>query len=174
MKRTSKAPKEATMQIETIRFGTIEIDETKLITFSDGIPGLEENQSYALLQFEESYPIIWLQSIKDGGICLPVLDTFAVLADYVFDIDDEDVRELRLHGPEELHIVSVLVIPDDIQHMTVNLAAPIIINTATGKAKQILLSGSDYNVRAPVFQDICKMIMREEGVADAGTVKEAE
>jgi len=161
------------MQIETIRFGWVDVDETKLITFSEGIPGLEEYKKYALLQFEESYPIIWLQSVDERGICLPVLDTFAVLSGYVFDIDDGDVKDLQLNGPEDLHVVSVLVIPDDVQRMTVNLAAPIIINTVSGKAKQIMLTGSDYNVRAPVFQDIYRMIMREEGDADAGTVKEA-
>jgi len=162
------------MQIETIRFGAVDVDETKLISFDEGVPGLEEYQKYALLQFEESYPIIWLQSIDEGGICLPVLDTFAVLSGYVFDIDDEDVKSLQLSGPEDLHVVSVLVIPEEIQQMTINLAAPIIINTVSGKAKQIILPGSEYNVRAPVFADICRMIMREEGDADAGTVKEAE
>ena len=161
------------MLIETIRFGPVEIDESKLIVFCDDIPGLEEYRRYALLQFEESYPIIWLQSVDEGGICLPVLDTYAVLGGYVFDIDDGDVRELGLNGPEELHVVNVLVIPDDIQHMTVNLAAPIIINTVSGKAKQIILSGNDYNVRAPIFQDIYRMIVREEGAADAGAVEEA-
>ena len=162
------------MQIDTIRFGTIEIDEKKILIFDSGIPGLEEYHRYSLLQFEDSYPIIWLQSVDDGGICLPVLDTFSVLSWYVFDIDDEDVKTLELSGPEDLHVVSVLVIPDDIQQMTANLAAPIIINTVTGKAKQILLNGGDYNIRAPIFPDICAMVVREEGKADAGSVKEAE
>ena len=162
------------MQIETIRFGQVEIDESKLIMFDEGIPGLEEYRQYALLQFEESYPIIWLQSVEEGGVCLPVLDTYAVLTGYVFDIEDDDVKMLELSGPEDLHVVSVLVIPDEIQQMTVNLAAPIIINTVTGKAKQIMISGSDYNVRSPVFQEICKVIVREEGDADAGSVKKAE
>jgi len=162
------------MQIETVRFGSVEVDEAKLVTFNEGIPGLEEYSRYALLQFEESYPIIWLQSVEEGGICLPVLDTFAVLTGYVFDIADEDVKELELKGPEELHVVSVVVIPEEVQGMTANLAAPIIINTVSGKAKQIILTGSDYNVRAPVFAEICKAINREEGDADAGTVTEAE
>jgi len=162
------------MQIDTIRFGLIDIDESKLIRFDEGIPGLEEYHEYSLMQFEESYPIIWLQSVEDGGVCLPVLDTFAVIPEYVFDIDDSDVKELQLEGPEVLHVISVLVIPDDIRQMTVNLAAPIIVNTATGKAKQIILMGGDYNVRAPVFPDVCKMVMREEGDAGAGSVKEAE
>ena len=162
------------MQIETVRFGLVEIDETKLISFNEGIPGLEEYNSYALLQFEESYPIIWLQSVQEGGVCLPVLDTFAVLTEYVFDIADEDVKDLELKGPEDLHVVSVVVIPEEIQSMTANLAAPIIINTVSGKAKQIMLTKSDYNVRAPIFADICKSINKEGGDADAGTVTEAE
>ena len=158
------------MQIETIRFGTVDVDDSKLLLFDSGIPGLEEFRRFALLQFAESYPIIWLQSIDDGGICLPVMDTFAVLSGYVFDMDDKDVRDLELKGPEELYVVTVLVIPEDIQGMTANLAAPIVINTATGKAKQIMLGGGDYNIRAPIFPDICKMVMREEGEADAGSV----
>ena len=158
------------MQINTVRFGMVEVDEAKLIAFDEGVPGLDEYKKYALLQFEESYPIVWMQSIDEGGICLPVLDTFAVLDSYVFDIDDMDVKNLGLSGPEDLHVVNVLVIPDNIQSMTANLAAPIIINTVSGKAKQIVLSGSDYNVRTPIFNDLCKVVAREEGDADVGAV----
>ena len=162
------------MQVDTLRFGMVDVDEKKLIVFGDGIPGLEQYRKYALLQFEDSYPIVWLQSMEDTGICLPVLDTFKVLPDYIFDIDETDVKALEINSPDDLHIVSVVVIPEDIQGMTVNLAAPIIINTITGKARQIVLSGSEYNVRAPVFQEICNAVAREEGDADAGSVKETQ
>jgi len=158
------------MQVDTLRFGTVEVDEDKIIEFGDGIPGLEQYRKYALLQFEESYPIVWLQSLDDTGICLPVLDTFKVLPDYVFDIDETDVNKLELTSPDELHVVSVVVIPEDIQGMTVNLAAPIIINIKTGSAMQIVLSGSEYNVRAPVFQHICNLVAGEEGADDASSV----
>jgi len=158
------------MQVDTLRFGTVEVDEGKILDFGSGIPGLEQYRKYALLQFEESYPIVWLQSMDDSGVCLPVMDTFAVLPDYVFDIDDSDVKELELTSPDDLHVVSVVVIPEDIQGMTVNLAAPIIINTTSGSAKQVVLSGTEYNVRAPVFQQICNAVAREEGADDAGSV----
>ena len=162
------------MQVETLRFGMVEVDEKKIIEFDDGIPGLEQYNKYAILQFEESYPIVWLQSMDDSGICLPVLDTFVVLPDYVFDIDEADVKKLELTSPDELHVVSVVVIPEDIQGMTVNLAAPIIINTFSGRAMQIVLSGSEYNVRAPVFQHICSLVAGEEGADDASSVQKAE
>ena len=40
------------MQMDTVRFGSVEVDENKLIIFADGIPGLEEYKKYSLLQFE--------------------------------------------------------------------------------------------------------------------------
>jgi len=158
------------MQLDTLRFGLVKVDPEKTINFADGIPGLEQFKKYTLLQFEESYPIVWLQSLDDTAICLPVLDTFTVLPDYVFDIDETDVSELELKSPEQLHVVSVVVIPEDVQGMTVNLAAPIIINTLTGQARQIVLNGSEYNVRAPVFQQICKLVAGEEGDNNVSSV----
>jgi len=158
------------MQIDTIRFGQVDIDESKIIHFYEGLPGLEEYTKFAILKFEESNPIFWLQSVQDQEVCLPVIDSFLTVPDYTFDLSDEDVKELMLEGPEDLHIISILVIPSNIEQMTANLAAPVIINTRLGKAKQIILSGGEYNVRFPIFSEICRLIKEEE--ANAGTVKE--
>lgn len=160
------------MLIDTIRFGQIEIDKTKIINFNEGLPGLEEYKSFAILQFEGSYPIIWLQSTEDSNVCLPVIDSFLALPDYSFDISDEDVKLLSLSGPEDLKIISVLVIPESIDQMTMNLAAPIIINTKNGNARQVILNNGEFNVRVPIFQEIMRLIKEDE--ADAGAVKETK
>ncbi len=158
------------MQIDTVRFGQVEVDEKKIITFRDGLPGLEEYKQFATLRFEDGNPILWLQCVTAPDICLPVLDSFATVPDYAFNISDADVEELEINGPEDLHVMSVIVIPDDIQQMTMNLAAPLIINTRLGIAKQIILGGGDYIVRFPIFAYVCRMI--KEGDADAGSVQE--
>jgi len=162
------------MQIETLRFGPVEVNEETLITFNEGIPGLEQYKKYARLLIEESYPILWLQSMEDSGICLPIIETFNIIPDYVFDIEDADVKALEIKNRDDLQVLSVVVIPEDIQGMTVNLAAPIIINTNTWNARQIVLSGSEYNVRAPAFPYIYELISREEGADDAGSVEETQ
>jgi flagellar assembly factor FliW len=156
------------MLIDTARFGKVEIDESKIIYFSDGIPGLEEYKRFAILQFDGSYPIIWLQSTEDKSICLPVIDSFLVLPDYSFDISDEDVQRLSLNGPEDLKIISVLVIPENIERMTMNLAAPIVINIKNNLAMQVILNNGEYNVRFPIFQEVMRLV--KEDNADAGTV----
>lgn len=158
------------MQIPTIRFGTVDIDEKKTVLFNDGLPGLDEYKQFVIIQAAESYPIVWMQSTEDPGICLPVIDSFLAVPEYTFNIADTDVDGLGVDGPEDLHVLSVVVIPDNIEGMTINLAAPIIINLETGQAKQILLSGGDYNVRYPVFNEIYRLIKEEN--ADAGSVKE--
>jgi len=159
------------MQIDTLRFGQLTVDENKLLLFKDGLPGLEDCHEFAILQFEESNPLHWLQSTHRSEICLPIINSFAIYPNYAFDISDEDVTELGFKGPEDVYIVSVVVIPEqDIKQMTANLAAPIVINHRSGAAKQIIISSGEYNVRFPVFQAICNLI--KEGEANAGAVSQ--
>lgn len=160
------------MKLDTIRFGEVEIDPHKILEFKDGIPGMEEERRFAILQFEESNPIYWLQSVESKEICMPVIDSFHAIPSYAFDLGDEDVKELGLLSAEDVHVLSILVIPDNIEQMTANLAAPIVINTRTGQARQIILSGGDYNVRFPVFEAICRVI--REGDADVSSVAEGK
>ncbi|MDR2358027.1 MAG: flagellar assembly protein FliW [Oscillospiraceae bacterium] len=160
------------MTIDTLRFGPVEVDEARVLIFKSGLPGLEEYTDFAVLRFEESFPIVWLQAVADRSICLPVIDTFSVAPEYTFDIADEDVAELSISGPEDFQVLSVLVIPENLENMTVNMAAPIIVNTATGKSKQIILGGGDHSARVPIFKEICALV--REVTANAGTVKETQ
>ena len=160
------------MQISTLRFGEIEVDRGKLLRFQAGLPGLEECKEFVILQFPESYPIVWMQSVDEPGVCLPVMDSFQAVPAYTFNLGDSDAAELGLSGPEDLQVLSVVVIPEEMEGMTINLAAPIIVNLDTGKAKQIILSGGEYNVRYPAFQEVCRLI--KEGEADAGSVEKGK
>ena len=158
------------LKIETERFGEIEIDESKLITFTGGLLGLEEYNKFALLNIEESFPIMWLQCVTDGGVALPVVDTFSVEPEYAFTLDEEDVNELEIESPDDVQLVSVLSIQDNVEQMTMNLAAPLVINARTGRAKNVVLSNPDYVVKSPVFEKICRLLKEEE--ADADSVSE--
>ena len=155
------------MHIDTVRFGQVDIDPGRILTFQGGLPGLEEHETYAILQFEEGNPIVWLQCTTDAGVCLPVVDAFVLEPGYVFDLSDEDVKALALQSPEDLHVLSVLVIPENIQAMTVNLAAPIVINMRNGQARQTILGGTEWGVRMPAFAKICQALKGGEAHAGA-------
>ena len=158
------------MILSSMRFGEIEIEEKKIISFPQGIPGLEHIKRFTLVQHEKTYPINWLQAIDDPSISLPVVEPFLIMADYEFNISDADAAELAVSQRDDLHIVNVVVIPEKIENMTVNLSAPILINIRMNLGKQIIFDRKNYQIKYPAFEPICKYF--REVRAHAGTVKE--
>lgn len=155
------------MQIDTVRFGQIEVETDKSITFAEGLPGFEDLKKFILLSPEQTRPIYWMQALDDGGIALPVISSFDVLGDYSLDIPDDVMKELDLDKLEDLLVMNVCVIPEDLSQMTANLAAPILINIRLNEGKQIIVDSKDYPTRYPVFGDIVKLMKGDD--ADAGT-----
>jgi flagellar assembly factor FliW len=144
------------MKIATAHFGEVEIDENKILIFEKGLPGLEENKRFALLSNEDSRPVSWLQSLDHKEISLPVMDPFLVCPDYSFDISQSDVEALGIDDIKDVYVLSILVIPSNINAMTINLSAPVIINVRNSKASQIILDDRKYRVRVPVAELLAK------------------
>ena len=48
-------------------------------------------------------------------------------------------------------MLAVVKIPDDLSKMTVNLRAPIVVNTVNNRATQIVLEDERYSMRHPVM-----------------------
>ena len=163
------------MFLETGRFGNIEIAEEKTINFSEGIPGFEKLKRFVLLQSEETKPVCWLQSLDDGNVSLSVIDPFLVLDDYSLDVGERELLGLKVKDAEDIFVVNVVVIPEDIRNITINLAAPIIINVPQGLGKQIVIENCEYPTRYPMFKELCKILDMQEGVeGNAGTVPQAK
>jgi len=150
------------MKILTAHFGEVEIDDNNILFFEKGLPGLVEDKRYALLSNEDSRPISWLQSLDHQEISLPVIDPFSVCPDYSFDISAEDVDNLKIEQVKDVYVISVLVIPQNVNAMTINLSAPIIINVQNKKGCQIILDDRKYRVRVPVSELIGKL--KKDGI----------
>ena len=56
------------MLIETTRFGRIEVDGDKLITFKGGILGFPDLKKYALIQTSPDPVFFWLQSVESPSL----------------------------------------------------------------------------------------------------------
>lgn len=160
------------MTIETIRFGAIEYDEARAITFPEGLPGLENTRSYVLVHIEETEPIFWLQSLEDGALSLPVANAFELQEDFSLDVDDDDLALLHIEEPGDVLVLVVVVIPDQLTGMTANFAAPVLIQPEAGLGKQIFNAGTSYSVRQPVFAAVMAALERRE--ADARAVPQGE
>lgn len=70
--------------------------------------------------------------------------------DYAFDLDESTCSQLRLTDAREALVLVLLTIGDDALSTTANLLAPVVINARTRSAAQVILSGTDWPVRAAV------------------------
>lgn len=157
------------MIIET-RFGTSETSENKIIDFPAGLPGFEELRRFIIVEADNTKPIYWLQSIENKHIALPVIVSFAIISEYNIDIRENELEDLDLESKNDLLILNVVVIPEDVRKMTVNLAAPVVINAKRGIGKQIIIDAAELPLRFPVYEAIRNSL--KGGEKDAGSLSE--
>lgn len=143
------------MQLNTRHFGTIEIDEKGIIDFPEGIPGFETTRKFVLLSNAgENNPFRWLQGVDNTDLALVLVDPKYVRPDYMVDVDDSEVEILDIKNAEKVLVFSIAVIPEDLSKMTVNLKAPVLINTENNRGKQVVMENGDYSVRHYIMEEL--------------------
>lgn len=150
------------MTIETRLFGTITIEDKKLITFPDGIIGFPFMKQFALIRDEENEDaaIMWLQSMEEPQFALPVVEPHLVVKGYNPVIDDEHLLPVGDLRDEQIYSLVTLTVPAEIEKMTANLKAPIIINMENNRAVQVIVE-DEYEVKHPIYETLRK---RKEGM----------
>lgn len=154
------------MVAETKFFGTIDIEDDKIINFPNGIIGFENLKNFALIydsEREERSKISWLQSMEEPLMVLPVINPIDLMDAYTPTIEDELMKNIGDPADADLLIFVTLSIPSDIEMMTANLKAPFIINTVERKAMQVIVENAEYPVKFNAYQAIQAM-KEKEGV----------
>jgi flagellar assembly factor FliW len=134
--------------IESLRFGTLQIAEQAVIELPFGLVGLEGSR-YVLLERNPGSGFLWLHSLDDPALALPVVDPRRFFSDFSLQIADADLQRLGIERPETAEVyVTVRAAPDP-QAITVNLRAPILVSE--GLAYQVINSAPGAEFRAPLF-----------------------
>ncbi|UNL84785.1 flagellar assembly protein FliW [Priestia koreensis] len=144
------------MTIETKYHGKIEIDQHKVITFAQGIPGFEEEKSFVLLSLNEDEVFYALQSTESAGLAFIVVNPFHFVKEYDFTIDENYLVQLDIKEEKEVEVYSILTVKDNFEDTTANLQAPIILNTRNKQGKQIILMNTNYQTKHPLFKTNAK------------------
>lgn len=141
-------------KIITRDFGEQEVDESRIISFPEGIIGFEDAKRYALLSplGDGVFPM-WLQSVDGKEPCFVVYDPMEIYGDYRFEISDEEQSLLRIDENSKYRCLAVAIVPDDYKKTTVNLRCPIVVNTDERIAAQIILT-EHYDFKAPVYEEV--------------------
>lgn len=155
------------MQIISDKFGMVKIDDNSIIDFPGGIPGFSNLTKFAIVKCLQTEPIQWFQSVEDGHITLPVINPFLVKADYNIEINDDDLDLLQTHNEEDLIVLNVMVLPDNLKSMTINLMAPVLINIKKMIGCQVLMDHREVPLRYPAYVPLMEYYKNnKEGVDD--------
>lgn len=139
------------MDLDTKYFGKLKYAEKEVVHFPEGLLGFEDCKGYIVIDNPDGAGVFkWLQSIERPELAFVVMNPFFAVTDYGFDIPEGIVRVLGLQKPEDVEVLAVVKIPEDLKKMTVNLRAPIVINSVTNKAAQVVLEDEKYGLKHPV------------------------
>lgn len=121
-----------------------------VIEFVADLPGLPGMSRCALVSLDDGGTLFTLQSLLDPDLRLVVAAPALVFGDYDFEIDDATADLLGLTSAEDALVLVVVTVGASVAESTANLLAPLVINRTTRQALQVVLSGTDLPLRAPL------------------------
>ncbi len=140
-----------TLTIQSSRFGTVEIAHDSVVEFPNGLIGLGGSR-YALLARDPESPFLWLQSLDDPAIALPVTNPQRFFADYRVELTDEEAERLGFAASPNADVYVTVTASSDLAKFTANLRAPILIRP--GRADQVINHAPGAELRAKLFPSL--------------------
>jgi len=138
------------MLIETTRFGEVEIDEGRIITFAKGLLGFPRYTRYVLIEAGEDSTFWWLQSIDLPELAFVVTDPALFVPTYKVPVKPEQLADL---GIDSISRAQVFVIVNKRQHtLTGNLQGPLVVSVAGRRGEQLVLSDRRFTTRVPLVE----------------------
>jgi len=138
------------MKIHTKYFGEMEIDPSKQIQFPKGLPGFNEEKEFVLLDMPSAPLFQVLQSVKTDYVAFITANPHALYPKYSFRLDHNTMEQLAIQSQEEVVALSIITLKDPFEQSTMNLKAPIIINSRAKLGKQFILNTDDYSSTASI------------------------
>jgi len=136
---------ERTMEVRTTRFGTVSINEDRVLTLPKGMLGFGSCTRFCLLEPADDACFFWLQSLDDPALAFVVTDPNFFVPEYSVPIRPEQMAEL---GIPQLADAQVFVIVNKVDNtLTGNLQGPLVINTLTRTGEQFVLAEKKWTTR---------------------------
>lgn len=138
------------MNVQTTRFGMVEIDRSRIITFESGLLGFSSYRRYVLLQPDDDGVFFWLQSIEAPELAFVVTDPSLWAADYQATIRREQMEEIQLGTLDD---AQVLVIVNKYERaLTGNFQGPLVINLNNFQGVQLVLADKKWTTRHEIVR----------------------
>lgn len=122
----------------------------------EGLPGFDSARSWEL-EVDEGSVFSLLRNVDQPSIGLLVAPPWELAPGYEPDLPDDELARIGVDGPADVQVLVVATIagntsgdPADGITIWLNLAAPIVVNTKTCDARQVILDRQGWPLRHPV------------------------
>lgn len=128
---------------------TASCEEDRTIYFEEGLFGFEGYKKFLPVAVAaDSDAVLTLHSTEEEGLAFIIMNPFLLKEDYDPQVPEEELKSLGECGGEEDYSWYVLCVAHrPANQSTVNLKCPIVVNTVTRKAKQVILDQKEYGFR---------------------------
>jgi flagellar assembly factor FliW len=134
--------------LQSTRFGEVEIPEEAVIDFPQGLIGLGGSR-YTLLARSDDAAFVWLHSLDDPALALPLTDPWRFFDSYEVEIGDDEAERIGIAADAATAVYVTVRAAESLEDFSANLRAPILVNNGFGH--QVINQAPDAPVRAPLF-----------------------
>jgi flagellar assembly factor FliW len=134
------------MKLQTKFEEIIEIKESDILNFEQGLPGFEEETQFVLIPMDGT-PFSILQSVATTELAFVTVDPFVFFKEYDFELSASTQEQLHIEKSKDVFVQVIVTVSEPFEKSTANLQAPIIINQKNNTGKQVVLNDSKYQTR---------------------------
>jgi len=116
------------------------------LEFPTGLPGFEEHKMFILESRAEMRPFLWLRSVDDPEVALPVISCLLLKKQVLLHISKEELSLIGSPTQDDIAPYYILRVDPKEGTITANTRAPVIINTKTMQGRQVILDQDDLRV----------------------------
>jgi flagellar assembly factor FliW len=135
------------MQIQTTRFGNVEIDADDILLFPRGLVAFEACRHWVLLADAHCEFLGWLQCATEAALALPVVGPRRYVPEFKVHVARSQLAPLEFAQFDQAYVLSILSKEDG--QWTLNLKAPLVINFDRRLGRQ-LITGDEQPIAWPL------------------------
>ena len=124
--------------------------DVPVIELVQPMPGFPTARQFALVQLDDDGMLCQLQSVEEPDLGFLVVSPLPFFPDYAPEVADEVVDELGIESAEDVIVLLVVNAGDSLERTTANLLAPVVLNTANRRARQVILEDPELPIAAPL------------------------
>ena len=144
------APARAPRSVVTNLFGKIDVDESDVLDFREGLLGFSLCRRWLLIAGKKP-GTAWLQSVDHGSLAFMLIDPFTTFEGYTAHLGPAEIAQLDARDPAQIAVFAIVTLPStDAPETTANLRGPVVINVKARLGAQVLAGEGTWSVRQPL------------------------